>query len=207
MYILDNECSNDLRKAFAKKNIYFQLKWPHIYWSSAAERAIQTFKAHLKAGLASLDLDFPVSKWDRLLLQAELALKLLCASRSNPKLSAYAYMFGQFDYNCIPLVPPGKQVYGYLKSTVRSTCSDNGEEGWNVGPSMDHYRCIDCYFPTTKSQRNIDTVKKFKAKKSPKVSIDDFYARLPQMLSQFWQFHLQLQLFLSRLVILYKINF
>jgi len=36
MYMLDNELSNDLRKVFTKKNIYFQLERPHIHRSNAA---------------------------------------------------------------------------------------------------------------------------------------------------------------------------
>ena len=44
--------------------------------ANASERATQTFKAHFTAGLASLDPDFPVSEWDRLLEQAILTLNL-----------------------------------------------------------------------------------------------------------------------------------
>ena len=67
-------------------------------------------------------------------------------------------MFGQFDYNRTPLVPPGTKVLAHLKPTVCSTWSANGEEGCTVGPSMDNYRCIYCYFLTTKSQQDVDTV-------------------------------------------------
>jgi len=38
-------------------------------------------------------------KKDRLLEQAFLTLNLLRASKVNPKLSAYAYLFGNFDFN------------------------------------------------------------------------------------------------------------
>ena len=174
-YMLDNECSKDLRLAFTKHNIAFQLERPHLHRANAAERAIQTFKAHLKAGLASLDPDFPVKEWDRLIVQAEITLNLLRSSRINPKLSAYAYSFGQFNYNKTPMVPPGTKVVAHLKPDVRSTWSANGEEGWTVGPSMHHYRCIKCYFPITRSERNVDTVTFFpKQIPFPKVTIDDF---------------------------------
>ena len=94
---------------------------PYIHQSNTVERAIQTFKAHLKAGLASLDPDFPVREWDCLLLQAGLTLNLMRASRINTKLLAYAYMFGHFDYNRTPLVPPGINFLAHLKPTVRIT--------------------------------------------------------------------------------------
>ena len=59
-YIVDNECSNDLKKAFAKNKITFQRDRPHLHRANAAERAIQTFKNHMKAALASLDPKIPV---------------------------------------------------------------------------------------------------------------------------------------------------
>ena len=157
-YLLDNECSSELQTAFRKNEIKFQLDKPHMHRANAAERAIQTFKAHLKAGLASVDPDFPIREWDCLIPQAELTLNLLRSSRINPKLSAYAQIFGQFDYNKTPVVPPGTKVLAHLKPDARATWAYNGEEGWTVGPSLQHYRCINCYFPATRSQRNVDTV-------------------------------------------------
>ena len=91
----------------AEKDISFQLVPPHNHRANLAERAIQTFKAHFIATLASADPDFPLSQWDLLLEQANITLNLLRSSRSNPKLSAYAYLFGNFDYNATPLAPPG----------------------------------------------------------------------------------------------------
>ena len=82
-----------------KYNIEYRLTPPHIHQQNAAERAIQTFKNHLKAGLSILDPNFPVREWDRIILQAELTLNLLRASRVNPKLSAWAYLFEEFNYS------------------------------------------------------------------------------------------------------------
>ena len=62
-------------------NIDYQLVSPHIHYKTLAERAIQTFKSHFIAGLASLDLDFTISEWDRLIPQAELTLNILKAVR------------------------------------------------------------------------------------------------------------------------------
>ena len=49
-------------------------------------------------GLSSLDPYFTFSEWDRMLPYAELTLNLLRAARSNPKRSAWAYLFGKFNY-------------------------------------------------------------------------------------------------------------
>jgi len=76
-----------------KAKTTFQFVPPHTHRANVAERAIQTFKGRFKAGLASVHPDFPISEWDRLLEQVFLTLRLLRASKVNPKLSAYAYLF------------------------------------------------------------------------------------------------------------------
>ena len=157
-YIMDNECSADLKTALAKADVKYQLVPPHIHRANKAERAIQTFKNHLKAGLASLDPDFPIHEWDRLLPQCELTLNLLRASRINPKLSAWAYLFGEFDYMKTPLAPPGTKCLVHAKVSQRGSWSPNGEEGWTISYSPEHYRCIKVYFPKTRSERDCDTI-------------------------------------------------
>ena len=77
IYLIDNECSQEMRNAFAKHNTNLQLDRPYLHRANAAERAIQTTKAHMKAVLASLDPQFPVKEWDRLLPQIETTLNLL----------------------------------------------------------------------------------------------------------------------------------
>ena len=83
IYILDNEVSNDLKKAFLKNKVNFELIPPHMHRRNAAERAIRTFKNHFLAGLATCDPRFPLAEWDRLLNQAQLTLNLLRQSRLN----------------------------------------------------------------------------------------------------------------------------
>ena len=85
---MDNECSKELKEAIRKADINFQLVPSHIHRTNKAERAIHTYKNHLKAGLASVNPNFPVKEWDILLEQTELTLNLLRKSRINPKLSA-----------------------------------------------------------------------------------------------------------------------
>jgi hypothetical protein len=140
LYILDNEASAEFKKSLKKYGVEYQLVPPHVHRRNAAERAIQTFKNHFLAFLATCDPDFPVSEWDRLLFQAELTLNLLRSSRVNPKLSAYAYLNGNFDFNKTPLAPPGTKVLVHLKPDQRASWAYHGEEGWYVGPSMEHYR-------------------------------------------------------------------
>ena len=55
VWVLDNECSHELKQAFLKEQTHFQLVPPHSHRRNEAERAIQTYKNHLKAGFASMD--------------------------------------------------------------------------------------------------------------------------------------------------------
>ena len=88
LFVLDNECSNDLKLAILSTDVKFELVPPHQHRRNAAERAICIYKNHLLAGLATCDPDCPVEEWDRLLFQCELTLNLLRTSRINPKLSS-----------------------------------------------------------------------------------------------------------------------
>ena len=146
-YILDNEISVTLKDAFTPYKVAFQLATAHQNRVNAAERAIQTFKMHFKTGLSLVDPAFPLSQWDRLIEQAILTLNLLRSSRINPKLSAYVQLFGVFDYNKTPIAPPGTKIVAHVKPTVQGTWDLNGEMGWYVGPSLNHYRNVNCYFP------------------------------------------------------------
>ena len=157
-YILDNECSNELATAFDDNEISHQFVPPGNHRANLAERAIQTFKMHLKAGLSSVDPKFPVSCWDFLIEQAELTLNLLRGSRSNPKLSAWAYLFGEFDFSATPLAPPGTKIVAQNKANKRKSWDFQGEQGWYVDPALQYYHCITAYFPRTITSRTCDTV-------------------------------------------------
>ena len=98
-YIMDNEASGALKAAILKNKLTYQLTPPHMHRINAAERAIRTFKNHFIAGLATIDPQFPIGEWDRLLPQAEITLNLLRNSCIHPQLSAYAVLNGAFDFS------------------------------------------------------------------------------------------------------------
>jgi hypothetical protein len=138
---LDNECSTLLKDYMHANQVDFQLVPPGIHRRNAAERAIRTFKNHFIAGLCSVDKNFPIHLWDRLIPQAEITLNLLRGSRINPKLSAWAQVNGTFDFNRTPLGPPGCRVVAHEKPAKRKTWAPHGLDGWYVGPALDLYRC------------------------------------------------------------------
>ena len=78
-------------------------------------------------------------------------------SRVNPKLSSYAYLFGNFDFNKTPLALLGTRILIHAKPNKRDSRSFHGEDGWYIEPAMDHYRCITCYIPSTFKRRFTDT--------------------------------------------------
>ena len=53
---------------------------------------------------------------------------------------------------------PQTKVIAHIKSSIHNTQELNVEVGWYIGPSMQYYICVLCYFPKTKSTRVCDTV-------------------------------------------------
>ena len=119
MHYFDNKCPTVSQKFMTAKDKRLQLIPPHLHRQNSAERAIQTFKNNFIAGLASVNKIFPVHIWCRLLPHCLLTLNLLCQSRINPKLSAYAHLHGAFDFNRTPLAPPGTKITIHDKPTIR----------------------------------------------------------------------------------------
>ena len=161
---LDNECSDALKTFMRDAAIDYQLVPPKVHRRNAAERAIRTFKNHFIAGLCSVDKNFPLHLWDKLLPQAELTLNLLRGSRINPKLSAHAQMHGHFDSNRTPLAPPGIRVLVHVKPRERTTWSPHGTDGWYTGPALESYRCYTVWLWDTRATRICDTLAWFPTK-------------------------------------------
>jgi hypothetical protein len=155
---IDNECSESLQQFMASQGISYQLVPPGMHRRNAAERAIRTFKNHFIAGLSSTDSNFPIHLWDKLLEQAILTLNLLRGSRVNPKLSAWAQLFGTFDYNATPLAPPGINVLVHDKPQDRDSWAPHASAGWYIGPALKSYRCFKCFMQDTQAVRVSDTV-------------------------------------------------
>ena len=155
---LDNEASNLLIQSLKQKQIDFQLVPPNSHRRNAAERAIRTFKNHFIAGLCSVDPHFPLQLWDKLLQQAVITLNLLRPSRCNPTKSAYEILEGNFDYNKTPLAPPGTKVLMFNAPLIRKSWDPHCEEGWYVGPALNHYRCFTIIAKATSATRIVETV-------------------------------------------------
>lgn len=158
LHILDNEFSTIIKEAFDKYTVKYQTVAPYKHRVNAAERAIQTFKDHFIAGLATCDPEFPIKEWDRLLPQAEITLNLLRSSRRQPHLSAYEAVWGKFDFTRTPLAPPGTKAIVYEPTQKRTTFGFHGKLGWYVGPALTKYKHYTFYIPRTHREQECDTM-------------------------------------------------
>ena len=77
MNILDNEASSLICTYLTNSKVNYQKVPPHCHQANAAERATERGKHHLIAGLSSLDEEFPMNQWDKLIPQGEESLNML----------------------------------------------------------------------------------------------------------------------------------
>ena len=156
--VLDNEISKEYKEAIASFGIAYELVPPHNHERNKAERAIQTFKNHFVSILCGADKDFPLYLWSDILRQAEHTLNLLRPSRRIPAVSAYAYMYGQHNYDRNPFAPLGCKVEAHMMPSTRDTWAEHTASGYYIGSSPEHYRCHVVYITATRSLRVCQTV-------------------------------------------------
>ena len=73
-------------------------------------------------------------------------------------MSSWVSRNGIHDFNKIPLAPPGTKVIVHSKPSKRASWAYHGVNGWYIGGSYEHYRCVRCYIPSTRSEISCDTV-------------------------------------------------
>ena len=163
LHIMDNQCSKAVVKQIKAAGVNIQLVPPDEHKVNAAERAIQTWKDHWTAGMGTLDPNCPMQLWCQFIDQAQLTLNLLRTSRINPKLSAYAVLYGQFNFNKTPLAPVGTKALVFLDPGTRNSWQNHADDAFYVGPAMKHYRNYRVFIPETRSYRITNTLKLYPA--------------------------------------------
>ena len=96
---------------------------PH---KNIAEISIRTFKAYFLVILAGVDPDFPKYMWDNMLAQTELTINPLSQETLNPRMSAWEYYNGIFDYSATPLGSLGCKIM--IHKTSNTINHGNKEE-------------------------------------------------------------------------------
>jgi hypothetical protein len=136
----------------------YQLVPPNDHRQSIAETAIKIFKAHFIGIVCVCNKSFPLHLWDRLLPQAEHTLNMLQPARMTPSVSAYAYLWGQHDYNANHFEPLGCKVEAHVTPGVQETWAPHTVSGYYNGNAWEHYRCHEVYISGTKSIQTCLTV-------------------------------------------------
>ena len=155
---LDNEISKECFLLLEILGLKGQLVRPHEHRQNLAKWAISTYKNHFIAGLSGEDPNFPLILWHTLIPEVNTTINLLRNSHTNPKLSSYAPIFGQFDYNANVLAPPGCKCIVHGKPTMHRTLSVHGIKAYYAAPTMKNYRRCKVHIQKTLAKRIADTI-------------------------------------------------
>jgi len=156
---LDNETSDELETYLRSQGLEIQYVEPGCHRALRAERAIRTWKNHFTAIIATTDKDFPLHQWHELMPAAEITLNLLRGSTVAPKISAWHMLHGKpYNFSAHPLAPSGIKVIVHNKPKHRGSHSFHGEEGFYLGPAMNHYRSHRVHATASKEVRVSQTV-------------------------------------------------
>ena len=93
----------------------YQLVHPDDHRRNIAKKSIQTWKDHFVGVLSGASDTFPIHLWCQALSQMEQQLILLWQSNTNPKVSAYAHVYGQHNYVAAPFMPIGMETLVHEK--------------------------------------------------------------------------------------------
>ena len=123
LHILDNKASAEYKHIIKSEwGVEYQLVPPHIHPRDAAEIVIRTLKAHLISILASISKSPPKNLWDLIIPQIELKLNLMKQSTLNPKISAWEYFLGTFEFKATLLGPLGCPVMIHRNNLTIKSC-------------------------------------------------------------------------------------
>merc|ERR1712051_844018 len=88
----------------------------------------------------------------------ERQLLLLHCSNIKPKISAYAQVYGQHNYDAAPFVPIGMESLVHEKPLRRWTFAEHCKKRHVIGTSFEHYRAWIIWMTDTQATRVSETV-------------------------------------------------
>jgi hypothetical protein len=59
------------------------------------------------------------------------------------------------------MAPPGTRIIAHETPGKRKTLAPHGQDGWYIGPALEHYRCYTVYITKTRSSRVVEKVEFF----------------------------------------------
>ena len=75
-----------------------------------------------------------------------------------PKVSSWAYLYGQHDFNQHPLAPLGIEAHIYIPPDKRIRWGVKSHKGFYIGTSFEHYRYYKAYCTSTKAVQGAKTM-------------------------------------------------
>jgi hypothetical protein len=157
LHKMDNKISKDVKDFIQSQKTTLQYTPLDIHCTNSAEQAIHTWKNHFTAGITSLSKSFPIANWCCLTNQCNYTINMLRPCCQNPLLSTFEAMEGSYLFDATPMAPPGTEVLVHLKLTCCKLWSFHASNGWYIGPSLKHYRCICAIMEGTGGKRLTDT--------------------------------------------------
>ena len=149
-----------------------------MHYRNAAERAIRTLKIHFISGFSTTNIDFPIIEWYILLSKCVTTLNILCNVIFNPDISAYAYLYGPYDFTKYPMTLTWTRMIFHKKPGNHTPWGHHVTPVWYIGTSLDHYRCMKCYMPLTKIICITDTLQyTLKAFGFPNTTTEDYHQK------------------------------
>ena len=165
IHCLDNKKFDNIIQVIKKNVLKHQITTSHDHRQLPVERAISTWKYHCTSCLHGADKHFPVYLWCCTINQINIQVNLLRNSKINPCRSAYAELFGQYDFSACPLAPIGTEVIIFQPRTNQTTSySDHGNYGWYVGPCLKKIYNYQVYVTATKGTQESNRVDFFPTK-------------------------------------------
>ena len=156
--LLDNEIYQTYKDEIRDSGMSYQLVPPYDHHRNIAERDIQTRKNHFVGVLIGAAATFPLHLWCQAIPQPEHQLMLLSMLNVNPKISSYAHVCGQHDYNAKSCVPIGMGSLVHDKPNRRKTFAAHCRKGYVLGTSFEHYRAWNIWMINTRATQVSATV-------------------------------------------------
>eukprot|EP00804_Cyclotella_cryptica_P028568 CCRYP_015819-RA/>CCRYP_015819-RA protein AED:0.41 eAED:0.38 QI:0/0/0/1/0/0/4/0/399 len=138
LYVMDNQCSKAVKKYIITTKATIQL-------SQCFRKSNTNMEEHWLSGMGTLDPNCPIQLWCQFIEQGQDTINLLCISQFNPKLSTYAVLEEQFNFDKTPLAPVGTRALILLDPRARKTWQNHAFDAWYDGPVKNHYRNY-CFF-------------------------------------------------------------
>ena len=123
--VLDNNISAAYKAEIQATHMTYQIVPPNDHIRKIAEKAIQTWKDHFVGFLIGTETTLPMTLWCQKIPQAEHQLLLLRQSNVNPRISAYAHLYGPHNYYAKPFVPIGMYSLVHDKPCQRKPLAEH----------------------------------------------------------------------------------